>query len=526
MLVTKLSKFLILIYCFSAIYSCQNYVFNELEVTPVIGAPLIHGQVSLSDILKYESDSTLYMYVGDDDLMHIYFEQTIDTLTANDIFKEFVRTDTIINEKISMDFVNTFHEITTTLDVKVPFDDDLDIYRIDSIRLDSCALAIELSADPGNFDTLSIEIPTFYDHLGNHVLFEFSASEYNSCKSVNLKDGIIYLYPSHFTSGLVNLKLFFQFTKKDSLITKSPELSISLYDLGIHSFYGKFGNSLFSQQGGAPFMERDKNIKTDNIFLDINKPEIYLFFKNGFNLPFSFRKLDIKAGNRYSQQSITGLPRAIYVTAANNGSPGYGQEMFLQNTNFETVLGNFPDSLYFDTQILFNPGDKETSNSVTKYDSLLFGLKGDIPLDLKISEVTYQQQLDSLNLENILKNEIEAVRFRAVIKNNFPVNMAAQLFFVNEDGERIADAFSEPLEIKSAGQAQEQYYETELSNEFEGEMLDLIRKSQVMIELSFRTADEHKNEMVRFLSTQNINFNFFVIGKTRFELKKKSDQQN
>jgi hypothetical protein len=193
--------------------------------------------------------------------------------------------------------------------------------------------------------------------------------------------------------------------------------------------------------------------------------------------------------------------------------------MFLQNTNFETVLGTFPDSIYFDTQILFNPGDKETSNSVTKYDSLFFGLKGDIPLDLNISEVSYLRQLDYPDLKNILKDEIEAVRFRAVIKNNFPVSVSAQLFFVDEYGERIYDAFKEPLEIKSASLPEEQYYETELSNEFEGEMLDSIRNSKLMVEFSFRTADEKKNEMVKFLSSQDINFNFFVIGKTRIELR-------
>ena len=519
MLVNRLSKFLIFFFCFAAFYSCKKYVLNELTINPEIGIPLFHAQVSLSDIFKYESDSTLYMYADDNDLMHIRFEKTIDTLSAVNIFNEFYETDTIINDKISMEFVNSFHEITTTLDVKVPFDEDLDIYRIDSIRIDSCALMIELFTDPNNFDTLSIEIPTFYDHQGNHVLFEYSASDYNARKSVNMKGGIIYLYPSHFTSGLVNFKLFFQFTKKGETTVKKPEIRIYLYDLGIHSFYGKFVNYLLSRNDSDQFIQRNEFIKTDQINIEINEPSIYLFFKNGFNLPFSFRKLGIQAGNSFSKQSITGLPQSINVTAAYNGSIGYGQEMFLKNTNIETVLGNFPDSLYFNINALFNPGDQETSNSVTKYDSLFFGLKGDIPLDLNMSEIIYQRQLDSVKLENILKDFIEAVRFRAVIKNNFPVNISAQLFFVDEDGKKISDAFREPLEIKSSsGKEQKQYYETELSNEFEGEILDSLRKSKLIIEFRFSTADEQKNEMVQFLSTQNINFNFFVFGKTRIEL--------
>ena len=87
MLVNRLSKFLIFFFCFAAFYSCKKYVLNELTINPEIGIPLFHAQVSLSDIFKYESDSTLYMYADDNDLMHIRFEKTIDTLFCPQIIR-------------------------------------------------------------------------------------------------------------------------------------------------------------------------------------------------------------------------------------------------------------------------------------------------------------------------------------------------------------------------------------------------------------------------------------------------------
>jgi hypothetical protein len=513
----KALTILLIIFIAVSLYSCRKDLFGGITVNPQVGIPLMKANLSLTDILKSESDSTFYFYSDESNLMHIYFEKNIDTIYARNIFDSFYENDTIINDTIPLDFVNDFYEISTTLDAKVSFEEELDIYKIDSVGLDSCMLMIELFTDPNNFDTLSLEIPTFFDHQGNHVLFEFSSSEYNSRKSFNLNNGNIYLEPSHFTSGLVNLKLYFKFSRKGRILNKQPLIRLFLYDLKIHSFYGKFGNMTQRSSDAIEFMERDEFIMNDNVYIDIEAPEIFLFFKNGFNLPFSFRDLNIKAGNRFSQQFIYGLPSSIDVAAGTNGNYGYGEEMLSQNTNLETVLGSFPDSLYFSYITLFNPGNIETPNSITVNDSLIYGMKGDIPLNLHVSEIYYQRQLDSLNLENILQDFIEAVKFRAVIKNNFPVDISAQLFFVDRYGQKISQAFKNPLNIKSVGQGSEQYYETELSNEFEGEMLNSIRKSKLMMELRFQTSEAEKYKMARFFSTQNIEFNVFVFGKTKFE---------
>src|SRR5690606_27290396 len=148
----------------------------------------------------------------------------------------------------------------------------------------------------------------------------------------------------------------FKFSRKGRILNKRPMIRLFLYDLKIHSFYGKFGNMTQKFNDTIEFIERDEFIMNDNVYIDIEAPEISLFFKNGFNLPFSFRDLNIKAGNRFSQQYIYGLPSSIDVAAGTNGNYGYGEEMLSQNTNLETVLGSFPDSLYFSYITLFNPG--------------------------------------------------------------------------------------------------------------------------------------------------------------------------
>lgn len=503
-------------------YGCKKYVFNELTLTPEFGIRLFNAKVSLTDIMKYENDSLNYLYEGAGNLMYLHFEKILDTTTAKDFFKDIYKKDTAINYTIPMDFVENFYEIKTDLEAKVPFDEEFDIYQIDSIRLDSCVLMIEMIADPNNFDTLSIEIPSFFDRHGNPVIIEFSTEEHHAQKTVDLNNGTLFLEPANFSSGLVDLKLHLKFSKKGEIAIKRPALKMYLYDLRIKSFHGRFGNrrDIINQTVGL--LESTSSIKqyiqNESVLLDIYMPEIFLFFNNGFNFPFVLQNLKLHAGNPYFIEEVKGLPPSVYVEAGNNGSFGYGQEMFSYKTNIENVLGRLPDSIYFYGETVLNPGDKETVNSITKNDSLFLGLKGDIPLNLQVSEIVYQRLNDSVKLENILKTFVEAVKFNATFKNNLPVNISAQLFFVDETGQRISQAFKEPLEIQSGNPDTEQYFETELSNEFEGEMLNAIRKSNLLVELKFLTANNGKNSMVRFLSTQNISFDFFVFGKTKLEL--------
>lgn len=502
-------------------YGCKKYVFNELTLKPEFGIRLFNATVSLTDIMKYENDSLNYLYEGADNLMHLHFENILDTTTARDFFKEIYEKDTAINYTIPMDFVEYFYEIKTDLDAKVPFDEEFDIYKIDSIRLDSCVLMMEMIADPNNFDTLSIEIPSFFDGHGNPVIIEFSADEYHAQKTVDLNNGTLYLEPANFSSGLVDIKLHLRFSKKGEISIKRPALKMYLYDLRIKSFHGRFGNRRDTIIQSVELFDSASSIKqyiqNESVFIDIHLPEIFLFFKNGFNFPFVFQNLKLHAGTAYFKEEVKGLPPSVYVEAGNNGNFGFGQEMFSYKTNIENVLGRLPDSVYFYGETVLNPGDKETVNSISKDDTLLLGIKGDIPLNLQVSEIVYQQLIDSLNLENILKDFVEAVKFNASFKNNLPVNISAQIFFINEMGQRFSQAFKEPLEIQSGNPDTEQYFETELSNEFEGEMLNAIRKSNLLVELKFLTGNNGKNSMVQFLSTQNISFDFFVFGKTKFE---------
>ena len=503
-------------------YGCKNYVFDEITLKPEFGIRLFNGKVWLTDIMKFENDSLNYLYQDEDNLMHLHFDKNLSSITAQDFFREIYAKDTAINYAIPMDFVEYFYEIETDLNAKVPFDEEFDIYKIDSIRLDSCVLMIEMNADPNNFDTLSIEIPSFFDGQGNPVLIEFSAEEHHARKTVDLNNGTLYLEPANFSSGLVDIKLHLKFSKKGEIAIRRPALKMYLYDLRINSIHGRFGNRFDPINQSVALFDNLPNmeeyIQNETVFLDINNPEIFLFFKNGFNFPFVLQNLNLQAGNPYFKEEIRGLPPSVYVDAGNNGNFGYGQEKFSYKTNIENVLGRMPDSLYFYGETVLNPEDRETLNSITKNDTLFLGMKGDIPLNLQVSEIIYQQLIDSVNLENILKDFVEAVKFNASFKNNLPVNISAQIFFVNKTGERISQAFKEPLEIQSGNQDMDQYFETELSNEFEGEELDAIRKCNLLVELKFLTAKNGQGSMVRFLSTQNISFDFYVFGKTKFEI--------
>jgi hypothetical protein len=516
----KISRiYVVVLVLFLLIYfvtACKKYVYNAFILTPEVGIHLLKGNIYLSDLMKIDTSSSISFYEDENQLMHLVFEQNVDTITAVSFFDEFYSEDTLINDFIPLDFVNDFYEITTDLDARISFDDQIDIYKMDSIKLDSGTLMASLFADPNNFDSLIIEIPTFFDELGNPVMLNFSSKDFQSQKEASLTNGIIYLEPAANSSGLVNIKLHMKFSKKGRITIQKPKLQIYLYNLKINTFYGRFGDKENNINNSTGFIDKLDYFQNESFVLDINQPEIYLFFKNDFNIPFSFINLKLNAGNSWNKQSVTGLPKLINVSASTEEERGYGQEMLLPSTNIENIFGQFPDSIFLSGEYYLNPENKETLNTVCINDSLFFGIKGDLPLNLKISEITYQQYFDSVFTINKIKDIAESIKFRATFKNNLPVKLSARIYFVDQYKTIFAEGFKKPLSIQPASN-KELYFETDLSNEYSGVLLDKILSSSVLVELKIETFSDGENAMVKFLSTQHISFDLYLYAETRIE---------
>ncbi|HKI90193.1 MAG TPA: hypothetical protein VKA38_14285, partial [Draconibacterium sp.] len=224
------------------------------------------------------------------------------------------------------------------------------------------------------------------------------------------------------------------------------------------------------------------------------------------------------AGNNwYDRKLITGLPGLIRVSAATENKPGYGEEMLQPSSNIENIIGQFPEKIYYYAETYLNPTYKEASNSISIYDSLFLGIKGDLPLNLKMSEVTYLQNFDSVLVGDKVKDVAESIKFRAKFTNNLPVKLTAQIYFIDKFNVRFAEAFKEPLLIQPANNEVEQYFETELSNEFSGDLLDKILNSKMQVEFRIQTFSDGNNSMVQLLSTQNISFDVYVFAQTQIE---------
>ncbi len=189
--------------------------------------------------------------------------------------------------------------------------------------------------------------------------------------------------------------------------------------------------------------------------------------------------------------------------------------MLQPSSNIENIIGQFPEKIYYYAETYLNPTDKEASNSISVNDSLFLGIKGDLPLNLKMSEITYRQNFDSVLVGNNIKDVAESIKFRAKFTNNLPVKLSAQIYFIDNFNMRFAEAFKEPLLIQPANNQVEQYFETELSNEFNGDLLDKILNSKMQVELSFQTFSHENNSMVQLLSTQNISFDIYVFAQTK-----------
>jgi hypothetical protein len=450
-------------------WSCDGYLdqFNmdrlstEIEITPSIAAPLAYGNFSVQDILEAMNDSAGLISVAENDLIYLSYADTAFSLFAEELIEisDHITSETYIQA-----------DIETPGWIALPVGDSLTFYkvdrlsftiepedRIDSIIVKAGSLNLRAFSDFHHSGILSITSSDIFNPAGDSLNLEFEISDdagnYEEISDYNLS-GYKILMKNVDEEAVTTINYKLTLIKSPAPIAPDEEAGVILTfeDLKYRVVYGYI----------APREITDVEESVDITFfsgLD-EVPDIYfadpqfnISVHNSFGVPLSLNINNFSARS-YIDGTYTNLefkndtmnPYTIYApTVSQIGQTITTRRPFnVETTNIDSVLSSVPDRI--DMSFTASSGNLPGFGQNFLLDTSKMVLEAEVilPIWFRTSGYTLRDTLD-LSLDSILADVsfIENLGFRLTTINEWPLELSAQIYFMNPSEEILDSLFQE-----------------------------------------------------------------------------------
>ena len=304
--------------------------------------------------------------------------------------------------------------------------------------------------------------------------------------------------------------------------TDGVDADFTLANLEIEFLDGDLGTQTFTlATDTVDFGFSELDFDADITLAD---PRLTLSITNSFGMELGINLGDLVAENETTSQPLIGLGLVTI------GAPGYGSftdsvtTPILINTvttNIADVLAIKPNKLIFGMTGSTNPGAGPFNNFITDESYLSVAMDIEVPL---YGSVDGFQLVDTLDFpveafENVLTGLI-----RTQIKNEFPVNVRVQAYFVDEDFV-VLDSLSstaitvlKSIDVDGDGEMLGEVTENETDIELTEIMVNNIKNAAKIILVSNLSTAESNS--AKFYTNYGMDIQLGVYAKVKVELKK------
>jgi len=532
-------------------WSCADYLdqfdmsrlSTEVEITPSLAAPLAYGSFSILDILESLNDSSGLISLTEDSLILVSFADTAYSVYAEDIIEipEHISSETYIESDINVagwmalpvGSSYDFHKIEK-MNFEIEPDD-----RIDSMLIKSGTLDLEAYSEFRHAGVLNITSHNIIDPAGDTLDISFTISNTDGTFA---NDSIFDLSGYTMTMDEINdsavVKIYFNLT-----LIKSPA------DIGINEEAGMimtFSNIEYKSVFGfiAEREVTDMNETLEIGFFDAidEIPEIYfadpqfnIAVHNSFGVPlnlditkFTARShidgslLDLEFKNDTMNPFTVRAPRVDQLGQTITTERYYNVE----TTNIDDILSSIPDRIELGFGASTgNPSGSTEQNFVLDTSKVVVEAEVLLPLWLSTSGYTLKDTLDTA-LDSLLMNLafIEDATFRLTTTNEWPLEVAIQIYFMDDAFTKVDSLFQEQTALINAapvdanGELDRALLETNVLDitllKETLDNLDVKGATQLMLVASAYTTDRG-SKTVKFYSQYQLHYKLAISANFR-----------
>jgi hypothetical protein len=435
------------------ITSCHKEYFeleklsSKMEIRPEVVAPLIHGSMSLGDIVGL-FDSSGYVGEFDDVLIYLAYSDTLVNLTVDTLnlvidnyyneiyFSTEIGTDPIFIASSIGDTIHFLKSKYYSVDTKGES-------RLDSIFFKGGEMQIEVASSFRHRGLMTISSEFIRDPGGNNYSRaieisstggDFAGSENHSLDGYfleTIKQGDSSVFRVDYDLALIN-------SGNPISPGESCEINTSMLDLGFYSMFGYIDPGEVVTERG----ELDIPIFSDFpelSHLKLADPRINIFTESSMGIPFELTLDSVIAtaegGATETLEFYEGHPFKISAPSLFNVGETVSSEIHINNqtSNFHELLNLAPHSLSYRVTGGIDQDIPDQNHFLL--DSSRFMLEAEfmLPLDLRFTQYALEDTLEfELGDKGIDTSMVKNVQVTVSTVNELPIELGLQVFLLDE----------------------------------------------------------------------------------------------
>ena len=425
---------------FLTLFSCidnSDYQLDEVRLNPSIALPLVHGDLTIQDILDSTANSA-NVKIYPDGLVYLAYIQELESQDIRELFS-------IPDKSLSRSFVlppgilPPLNSDFRTDSVSQIVDFNLSPEQLNEIALKSGNINFSTSIIPSS-SNLNYEVAVYFPDFISRTTQKPLNAVIKGNGSLPLSDYTMSLDKNKFNMKLV---LILKKNSASSVIQPGSSISIRLDFLGldftyIKGFFGDQSVSLDPQQIEIPafkdaFQDADVSLAQPLISLTtIND--------NGVPCTVDFKTLEARKEDGTSLPLTLNPPNPILI--AYPGLLGTSATSNISITNTKQVLDFAPSEFYHQADVRINKGLTSGNNFLADTSKLRMKLNVEIPLYGSASDILIRDTIN-LDLSKTDQSEISSASLKLKLINELPLDGDVQFFLTDDQYQIIGELLPE-----------------------------------------------------------------------------------
>jgi len=437
---------------------------TDFVINPAVAAPLGYIHYELDEILK-GSNRSWEITIGQDSLVYLEYESEVFSQKASELFQfsEIIHTGSVMNNStldLDLGLIDYSYNLaqTDTINLLLSGPDGPVHAEIDSIQVDTLIIDVNRHSQYPLRGKLILTSPKIRKKFGNVWAYWAAAVPVlGPTQTVTVENVTIILSHDHPDVNIVPIVFELRLDQARGVVPAGYSIlnySMITTDLNFKAIYGHLGKMNF--RAGPQVIPIDFYTALQSGTFSFAEPRLKFNFENSFGIPLQIITTDIYATPSAGGPDIpiegTGVPTSDnpviinYPALADFGESANDSLIINHDeANLVYVMDKSPESITFGMEGLTNPDNEDTYNFVTNESRLKVISK----LILPIYGYTGQMNIEDTvkyEFDDFFRNppeEIKRMALRLNFTNGFPVDIISQIYFLDENRNRVDSVFDE-----------------------------------------------------------------------------------
>ncbi|MDF9799060.1 hypothetical protein OKW21_004323 [Catalinimonas alkaloidigena] len=509
--------------------------FQDIEVlapSPSISLPILNTNLKVSDLIRTDDGGLLEK--NSDGSYSLFYRQNVQSKRLGEYFPPIPSQQ--FSESISLGIsapAFTLSPEPVSFDGEIPLDlGELTLYKVECKQGE---LKVGLTSDYDHDLYVSLTLPEVLDANDEPLVLEFNLPSWASDYSFKTKD--LTGYSLNIDQEKISYIMEVSIEGTGNAIDATDEISfdLSIEDIDFSYLEGNFKGITVPVNADTlevPFLA---NAVNGEVALN---PNITFEFINSFGVPivtdfsniYVKRKsgMVVKLEDEGESQFFSGEYGFPYLLDRNELPAMKTQKVDRTNSNLEDAFAELPRGIAYLFGFELNSTEGDTS-FVSENSSVGIDMEVELPLEGRFDIILE----DTIAVDLGFEQEVEEFKVLIKTENGFPINAGLQVFFLDEEGEKIYDnsgkvvsLFGEDAQLLKAaqiinsatGETNSTTIDMPISATIDAEKYELIKQAGSMLVQASLQSQSEDDGMIKLYDNYNIRFSLAMQIKSSLNL--------